>query len=406
MAAIAKELAQDVDGRPDHAGPASARSPFLSFWQAGFEGADHLNGSAQALCMNSMTDHYRQAPSDYGRLAVMGLKTVRESASWRQIDRKGRFDFRRVRALCRHAKERGLQLMWTCFHYGVPADVDIFSDRFPARFADYCHALAQAVRGCRHSDLPQIYTPINEISFLAWAVCETGLFHPHLGTRAEEGFALKKHLVRASIQATDAIRAADPDALMLIVDPIVHSSPANPEEREAAALMDSYQYQAWDMLAGTLEPQLGGSSRYLDIVGANYYPSNQWDHTSRQMLPWPGDPRRRRLSAMLEDLHHRYRRPLAVSETSHTGCLRGPWLKEVAEQVAQARQRGVAVEGVCLYPALDRPDWEQPTRWHESGLWHVHPRRFRRRLHPEYAEAFRQARSLLAASSLTTPTPT
>jgi UDP-galactopyranose mutase len=378
--------------------PPQARAPFLSFWQSGFEGADHLNGSARPLCMNSMTDHYRQAPSDYGRLAVMGLKTVRESASWRQIDRKGRFDFRRVQALCRHAKERGLQLMWTCFHYGVPPDVDIFSESFPRRFADYCNALAHVVRRSRHNELPQVYTPINEISFLAWAICETGLIHPHLGTRAEDGFELKKRLVRASIMAADAILEADPDARFLIVDPLVHSSPACEEERDAARLLDSYQFQAWDMLAGKLEPGLGGSPKYLDLVGANYYPSNQWDHSTRQMLEWPGDPRRKRLSEMLVDLHRRYRRPLALSETSHTGSSRGPWLREVVAQVSEAMQAGADVRGICLYPALDRPDWEQPTHWHDSGMWHVHPRGFRRRIYADYAEALRQARVTLAGS--------
>lgn len=387
---------EDVHGmRADVSPHAHGPSPFLSFWQAGFEGADHLNGSAQALCMNSMTDHHRQASSDYGRLAVLGLRTIRESASWRQIDHKGKFDFKRVQDLCRHARERNLQVMWTCSHYGIPSDVDIFSDAFPRRLADYCHALAHAVRPYRHGALPAIYTPINEISFLAWAVCETGLIHPHRGDRPQDGFALKKHLVRAFMLAADAIRAADPDARMLVVDPLVHSSPEHEDQQAPAALLDSYQFQAWDMLAGTLEPQLGGSPKYLDLVGANYYPSNQWDYASRQMLDWPGHPRRRRLSTMLADLYHRYRRPVVVSETSHTGDRRAPWLMEVASEVGEALDRGIDIKGICLYPALDRPDWEQPTRWHDSGLWHVHPHQFHRSIHPEYADALRWSRSVV-----------
>lgn len=382
-----------------------AHSPYLSFWQAGFEGADHINGSAQPLCMNSMTDHYRQAPSDYGRLAVLGLRTVRESASWRQIDRKGRYDFRRVEALCRCAAQRGIQIMWTCFHYGVPADVDIFSDAFPRRFADYCNAMAHAVKRHRRSEHAPIYTPINEISFLAWAICETGLIHPHLGTRPEDGYALKKHLVRAAIMATDAIREAEPAARMLVVDPLVHAAPACEEECEAAQRLDSYQYQAWDMLAGKLEPQLGGSDAHLDLVGANYYPSNQWDYSTRQMLDWPQHPRRRPLSDMLLELHRRYGRGVTISETSHTGASRAPWLQEVAEQAQRAIDAGVPIQGICLYPALDRPDWEQPSHWHQSGLWHVHPRRFRRRIDSAYARALERARATVAASPVHTTTP-
>ncbi|RZA31961.1 MAG: amine oxidase, partial [Lysobacteraceae bacterium] len=210
----------DGQARPQGNPPASSESPYLSFWQAGFEGADHINGSAQPLCMNSMTDHYRRARWDYARLAALGLRTVRESAGWRHIGRNDRHDFSRVEFLCRCAGRHGLQILWTCFHYGLPPGIDLFAEDFPARFADYCHALARVVRSHRPGGLPAVYTPVNEISFLAWAVCETGLFHPHLGTRAEDGYALKKQLVRATILAVDAIRAADPDARMLLVDPI------------------------------------------------------------------------------------------------------------------------------------------------------------------------------------------
>lgn len=375
------------------------RLPYLTFWQGGFEGADHVNGSAKALCMNSMTDHYRQAPADYGRLAIHGLRTVRESASWRQIDRKGRFDFRRVDALSRCAKERGIQILWTCFHYGHPSDVDLFSESFPHRFADYCGALAHVVKRHQVGGRAAIYTPVNEISFLAWAVCETGLIHPHLGTRPEDGYALKKQLVRAAILAADAIRQADPTARILAVDPLVHAAAAVAEEYEVAARLNSFQYQAWDMLAGRLEPQLGGSPAYLDLIGVNYYPSNQWDFASRTMLDWPVHPRRRALSDMLIDLHRRYRRPITISETSHTGPARAPWIEEVAEQARRAMDAGAEIQGICLYPILDRPDWEQPSHWHASGLWRVHPRRFNRRLDLVYAGALARARAIVPGPS-------
>lgn len=346
--------------------------------------------------MNSMTDHYRQAPADYGRLAIHGLRTVRESASWRQIDRKGKFDFRRVEALSRCAKERGIQILWTCFHYGHPGDVDLFSDSFPRRLADYCHALAHVVKRHRIGNQSTIYTPVNEISFLAWAVCETGLIHPHLGTRAEDGYALKKNLVRAAILATDAIRDADPSARILSVDPLVHAAAATAAEHESADRLNSFQYQAWDMLEGKLEPQLGGSSSHLDLIGVNYYPSNQWDYSTRAMLDWPLHPRRRSLSEMLIELYERYRRPITISETSHTGEARAPWIEEVAEQTRHAAAAGAQIQGICLYPILDRPDWEEPSRWHASGLWHVHPRRFNRRLDPVYAGALERARAIVA----------
>ena len=32
------------------------------------------------------------------------------------------------------------------------------------------------------------------------------------------------------------------------------------------------------MLSGRAEPQLGGAPKYLDVMGLNFYHSNQWEH--------------------------------------------------------------------------------------------------------------------------------
>ena len=54
------------------------------------------------------------------------------------------------------------------------------------------------------------------------------------------------------------------------------------------------RYQAWDMLEGRLHPELGGAPEYLDIVGVNYYPWNQWVYTGEHDAGpriFPDDPR-------------------------------------------------------------------------------------------------------------------
>jgi hypothetical protein len=54
--------------------------------------------------------------------------------------------------------------------------------------------------------------------------------------------------------------------------------------------------------------------------------------------------------------------------------------------------QGVPLEGVCLYPILDRPDWEDMNHWHNSGLWDLRPDvegKLERVLHAEYASALR-----------------
>jgi hypothetical protein len=140
---------------------------------------------------------------------------------------------------------------------------------------------------------------------------------------------------------------------------------------EAAAAQRESQFHAWDMLAGRARPGLGGRADYLDIVGVNFYHANEWEYPD-QRLRWedtPRDPRWVPLHQLLQEVHRRYDRPMIISETSHFGEGRARWLREVAEEVATARSLGVPLEGLCIYPIIDRPDWDDPARWHNSGVW-------------------------------------
>ena len=95
--------------------------------------------------------------------------------------------------------------------------------------------------------------------------------------------------------------------------------------------------------------------------------------------------------------HHRYRRPILLSETSHVGSGKGAWIKEVPEQVALAQQLGIDLQGICLYPVVDRPDRDDPHQWHKSGLREVNilgEKRYQRVLSEPYAIGLRDAQRL------------
>jgi len=64
------------------------------------------------------------------------------------------------------------------------------------------------------------------------------------------------------------------------------------------------------------------------------------------------------LHEMLAEAQMRYRRPVFIAETGAEGSARAAWLHYVCGEVETARQLGVPVEGVCLYPILDYPGWE------------------------------------------------
>jgi hypothetical protein len=110
----------------------------------------------------------------------------------------------------------------------------------------------------------------------------------------------------------------------------------------------------------------------MDIVGLNYYYNNQWIVGTGEFLPWANDwsdPRWQPLRALFMQVYQRYRRPMVLSETSHPGEDRPLWIRYVAGEVAAVLGQNIPLWGVCLYPIIDRPDWDHLTPWHQSGLW-------------------------------------
>lgn len=341
---------------------------------AGFEAADHRNSRGEPVAMLDLTGHATAHAANYARLAALGIRVVRESIGWSRAERDGRFDFSCALRRAEAARNAGITVIWTLWHYGVPDDVDLLDERIIDRFAAFAHAAAVALRD---PSIPQpILCPVNEISFLAWAVCESAFIHPHRGApgaaSSAGGFTLKRRLVRAALAGCDAIRAAMPDARLLHIDPLVHIvAPAGEASRATeAAHARMFQFQAWDMLAGRLEPELGGAPRYVDYIGVNYYHANQFEIGTDRRLHWHlRDPRRMPFRALLQETYARYRRPLLIAETSHFGIGRGRWLADITREVKHAMREGVDIQGLCLYPIVDRPDWEALAHWHHSGLW-------------------------------------
>ncbi len=143
----------------------------------------------------------------------------------------------------------------------------------------------------------------------------------------------------------------------------------------------------------------------MDIVGINYYSDNQWYHGGGT-IPL-GHPDYRPFKGILAELHKRYGRPLLVAETGAEGNMRGQLLRYIAEQAELALQRGVPVEGICLYPVLDYPGWDDD-RHCPTGLLGFADEHGRRAVHEGLADELRlqQARcALLEPQSEALATP-
>ena len=370
---------------------------FRSFWWGGFESACHINGAATRIDMICATEHDARAEEDFRLVRSVGIETVREGVRWHLIDRGGRYDFTSVLPVAEAARRTGVQVIWNLCHYGWPDDINLFAPAFVERFGRYCGAVARFVAD-RSDDVP-VYSPINEISFFAWAAGEAGYIYPHA---RGAGGRVKEQLVRAAIAGMDAIRDVDSRARFLHADPLIHvvAPRDRPDLARAAADRREAQFEAWDMLAGGYRPELGGHPRYLDIVAANFYHANEWEYPERR-LGWdagPEDDRWQPLGRLLLDVYHRYGRPMAIGETSHFGAGRAAWIRDVGNDVRRARAAGVPLEGVCLYPVIDRPDWDNAGHWHHSGLWDCvsGPDGLERVLCEDYAREFERVRELVS----------
>lgn len=375
---------------------------FPSFWLGGYEGADHVNGAGELLDLVAASGHHLRLDEDYRAARRLGLRCLRESIGWRLTEREdGTMDFTRAVCMAEAAARQRVQILWTLMHYGLPADLTLFDDALIPRFARFAGEVARVLRPLCPG--PRIYTPINEISFLCWAASATDGMGP-AGRRAgvvvpddrDHGFLIKQRLVRAALAGMDAIRAEDPEARFLHIEPVVHVVPRDddPAHLEHAERVSSYQWQALDMLAGRMDPHLGGHPEALDLLGLNHYHTSQWEVPGGKRLEWHlRDPRRKPLSALLQDVWLRYCRPLIVAETGHVGVGRAAWVHEIAGEALHAHAAGVPLLGVCLYPLLDRPDWNDTAHWHRSGLWHL-PVPQARRLNRPFARALLSWRGL------------
>jgi len=374
---------------------------FNSFFFAGFEGTTGYNERGEWFDQIAATHHDRHAAEDYQRLRDVGIFAAREAVRWPLIDQRGHYNFSAVDPFLDASRRNGIEVIWDLFHYGFPSDIDLFSEEFPRRFADYCYAAAKYISA--RQDGTCYFTPVNEPSFFAWAGGEVGRFAPHARGR---GVELKMALARAGIAGINAIRAVVPSARIVNVDPICRVVP--PVDRlellaDASHFNRVAVYESWDMLCGRLYPEFGGSREHLDIVGINYYCTNQWE-LGREGEPLAqDDPRRMPLSRLIHRVWERYGGDLLITETAHVDDMRPVWLEHVADECEQVLDHGLPLRGVCLYPILGMPEWHAPQQWTLMGLWDLvhHTPTMGRKLFDPMLQALKSAQRIESRHALT-----
>lgn len=338
---------------------------FSSFIQAGFECSSHLRKDGKRLDLIASTQHDRFAREDYARMKLLGMRTAREGLRWHLIEpTPGKYDFSSVKPRIAAARDEGIQVIWDLVHFGWPDKLNVFDAAWVQSLGELAMRFARFWKS-EMGDEPAFVAPVNEISFLAWAGGDQGFMNPFAQGRGGE---MKTQLIWGSLHAVAALRSELRNVKIVSPEPVIHivGDPKKPGDVDSAEAYRLSMFQAWDMLLGRLNPELGGWSGALDVIGVNYYERNQWWNYGATI--WRGDPAYRPFHKILQEVWNRYRLPMFVAETGNENGRRAEWFAYIAAEVRTAIQLGVPVHGICLYPILNHPGWNDD-RHCCNGLW-------------------------------------
>ena len=365
---------------------------FGAMLMGGFECASQRLRNGRRVDVTVSSGHAARPAADYALLKAHGMGAARDGFSWHRIERwRGRYDWSSVLPLVHAARDSGMTVIWDLLHYGVPNDIDVFAPAFVDRFAAFAAAIGRLLAD--ECDAPQVITPVNEISFWAFAGGQTGGLNPFAQGR---GDALKRQLVRAALAATAELRAIDGRTRIATAEPLIHVH-ARDAGDAAAHLVAGYndsQFEALDMLLGRTAPELGGHAGAVDIVGLNYYYNNQWIDGGPpvHLGHWLHRP----LSELLGAVADRYPElPRYIAETGTEGIFRPYWLAYVADEVRAAAAAGVAAGGLCLYPIISHLGWDDD-RHCANGLFSGHGPAAPRTVYAPLAAEIRRQQRLFA----------
>ncbi len=366
---------------------------FKSFLIGGYECADMINNRGNRVNLLAATGHDSKIAEDYALLSEVSIKTVREGICWSVVEKQPhQYDFSEVKNRILSAKKAGIQQLWDICHFGYPDGLMPSHPQFADRFAGVCKAFAELYRGLTND--PLIVTPINEISFLSWLGGEVRGTVPFA---INSGFDIKYFLCRAAIKGIEAIKSVDPSAQIMTVEPLIKIHP--PIGQEPCNIINDCnegQFQAVDIITGRMCPELGGQPEYVDMVGINYYYENQWEHCGPKILWKKGDHQRMTFPQLLQEVYHRYNKPVVITETGHFGEDQCAWMEQITEECIEALDNGVDLRGMCIYPVVDRPDWDNLDHYIACGIWGYNDKKER---YPEvnYVQCVKNCQAVLSA---------
>ena len=337
----------------------------------------------RALEEYELTQHYQQWRDDLARAASLGIGALRWGVPWYRVERApGVFDWYWIDEVLDYlVRDLQIEPIVDLMHYGTPLWLEgsFIAPDYPERVATYAGAFA-----ARYGDLLRYYTPLNEPTVNAAMCGRRGEWPPYLND--EDGYLRVLLPIARGIQlSARAIRAADPDAVLVAVEAIGWCRAATPEAQPAANRRDQHELLAWDLVRGAVDAahplysellanraseielaRLRAGATEHDWFGVNFYPwsaceiaLDEGGATSTRPIPRNG----RLLADVLRRCHTHSGLPLIVTETSANEDIAGraAWMDETIAAVRDVRAAGLPVIGYTWFPLISMIDWAYRT---------------------------------------------
>ena len=321
--------------------PATATLRPLELW-AFLENSDFVrykNGSLYRQDEVRLIRHDEFLEVDYRLLVDAGCVGVRDAAWWYvSHPAPNTFDWTWLDRVVAAAEKYNLKLYLDLWHYGYPDWLDILSPDAPMHFADFARGIAR-----RYPSL-EYYCVCNEPSLLVEMGGRQGQWSPFL--READPSVFRRQVSRMIIEASRAIREVKPDAVLIVPEPW-HATDRIPEGDQAAVL---------DTVLGLRDPELGGCSDLVTIIGLNHYRDSTLPPFHRLLMNaqkrWPT-------------------KQLWVTETSGppTGWQQAEWFWWMLAETRLAAMSGVNVPVFTWAPVISMYDWVDETLQLHNGIW-------------------------------------
>ncbi len=334
----------------------------------------------RALDEYALIGHYEHWRADLALVRDLGCRAVRWGVPWYRIEpQPGVFDWRWTDQVIPYlVEELGVLPIIDLMHYGCPFWLrhEFAAPEYPQAVAAYATAFAR-----RYGRWVRCYTPLNEPQINALLCGREGQWPPYL--QGDSGFVrISLQLVQGILLTAAAIKAVDPQAVLVHVDAAGLVRTTRPDLAGMAADEQLRGYLHYDLLTGRVTPdhplypwllQSGASPPQLaaiaarplalDVLGLNFYP--QWstrllDKDEQGGLIWGlTEHEGAGFATLLREYYARYRVPILITETSAYGsdAERLAWLHTSLAAIKALRAAGVPVLGYTWFPLCTMIDW-------------------------------------------------